>query len=813
MRILIFNLGDANDDPNDNNDFNDNRLVVAKPVIMGASWRGISLDGSNAIKAAEDRNIKPYISIMEGSDGSLRTDKINRLHESGINQVLEVKWDGMTSAGADGRISTIPLTNYKVLSFYVKGPLPSGSKFHFLIARGPNDYPNKTALTIELDGSNLAAGWNSVEVHYRDKKVFINGASVRTEDFRYDPNVLRQGSADGDLIADGQSAYAAAFVTGLSTSESGTFSIDEICLEEPAPSYRVNGGATLDWRHPEALVTVGGKDVVSGAVFSTALESAARGDPFESGGETFAGMQSRSSGELTVLDTQLSGNLNVMDSNNVNYWSAGHGIKRSFGPLSVSETFNTAPPPNDATMNHSLSLGLSTPVYGNISSSIDYRNRQLSRLWSASTGLRPELNGHPGFSLEGTLNYLEKDKGEKVLGWMPNYGETWAQSWTVMLPDDGSGSTGSIQSRDMRGRAGFSLDRRPVGAELSFEGTSFVSMPLWLTRSGSSARAEAPFGFGNIQGRLRSQRDISRSMNLAGDNIGDDMAQYGESLSDTSPLWREIPIYALFNSNLDSSMDSAVSNSGAQALDTMRFHEVLALNLLFPERYDALSLIVPVSHFTQLDRTMEQRMDTRLDVLTVSSGFGFTSTNLFGAMGTHPVFDFYRNDELRHSITGIISFPRGEEALWRIQAEQNILLFGFKGAELGIQNTYTVNGGSASGWVDSFALLWTVPREQTLLSGLYSKGMEKMAGNSHFPSLAELAKTDYERFFRESLEFVLDHSGEYSVYSFFLGHESVVRIIGSLTLTGFAKLGLERDEAAEATSLLLSFGTTLTVSF
>ena len=516
-----------------------------------------------------------------------------------------------------------------------------------------------------------------------------------------------------------------------------------------------------------------------------------------------------------------------MVSNDINYWSAGHSIDRSFGPLLLSESFNTAPPPNDETMNHSLSVKLNTLIYGNLISSINYQNRRLTRTWSASTGVQSEKNSYPGFSLEGTVNYLEKT--EKVLDWMPNYAETWLRSWTALFPDNGSSSNDTnMLNRDMRLRAGFYLDRLPVGAELSFEGNSSVSIPFEFTRSLSTARIDIPFSFSTIRGRIRTQRDISRSLSFSGDTVGEDFFYYGESLSDASSLWSRIPIYALFDPKLDSAMDHTLSKNNIR-LENIYFHEMFAYNLFFPERYDLLSLIVPVSHFTQLDRTMEQRMDTRLDVLTVSSGFGFSSINLFGAMGSRPLFKFYRNDEFRHSITGIISFPRNEDALWRIQAEQNLSIYGFSGAELGILNTFTFIGngrtgwteenrtgwigGRRTGWMESLILLWTIPREKTLLSSIFSAGINKISESRNFPIMSELALSEHERFIRESLEIILDNSSEYGIYSFILGHESVVRIIGKLTLTGFAKLGIQRDARTEETSLLMSFGTTLTVTF
>ncbi|MDR1142851.1 MAG: hypothetical protein LBK77_01375, partial [Spirochaetaceae bacterium] len=788
------------------------RVLVAKPIVMGASWRAIMVD-SGKIKSAPD-TVSNTVSATE-MRSTLHTKKVGRLHESGINNVLHIEWDGIGSAGADGRTASAPLSNYRTASFYIKGNSNlTGSVFHFMVSRGPDSYgdPDRTALEVTMPTPFTENRWYEVQIDYgsETQRIKIDGREYPGT-IHYRPAALRQsGSGDDFYAVSGQSGYAAVFFTSLG---SGTgpdtqksFEIDEICLEDPSPSYRINGGATLDWRHPEALVSVGDRTVLSGAAFNTALESAARGDPFNSRAETFTGLQSRSRGEISLLDTRLSGNLSFMTSNDSSYWSAGHGVSRSFGPLSISETFNTAP--YDETMNHSLSLGLQTFLSGNFSSVITYQNKRLSRNWNASTGINAEQNRHPGFILEGNLGYTEKT--DDVLAWMPNYGQTWAQSWTAMVPDSGEDSpTSAVQNRNARGRAGFSLDLLPAGLELSFEGNSAVSVPMDITQSASTARIDVPFTFGSLRGNLRSQRDISRSMVYAGDNIGDDISQYGSSLYDTAPLWREAPVFSLFDSNLDSAMDNTLSNYTMDSENT-RFRELIALNLLFPERYDAFSLIVPVSFLTQMDRNMEQRLDTRLDVFTVSSGLGFSSINMFGAMGVYPVFKFYQNDELRHSLTGIISVPRNEDPLWRIQAEQNIGVYGFHGAELALNNTLTV---AYSGWIESFAVIWTIPREKTLLSAIYGAGMGKLSGAKYFPALSELANTEYEKLIRESLEFIIDHSGDYGVYSAALGHESLVRILGTLTLTGFAKLTVHRDNQADSLNFMLNFGTTLTVSF
>jgi len=819
MRILIMNLG---------NTPLDNRLLVAKPFIMGASWRAITLEGAPSdgrIQAAADTgaNTDVYgsVSAAEVQDRTLNSKKIDRLHESAINHVLKVEWNGISAAGVDGRTSPLPLSDYNVLSFYLKGPLVEApfsdtAYFHFFVSQGPDAYPGKTALKLTMKVKDLEIvrpltdpsspdDWYSVEIHYKDNKVLINGIE-RPCTISYNPVILQQGFESGDFAGDGQSCYIAALIeNNTAVIPNGTFSIDEICLEDPAPSYRINGGATLDWKHPEALISIGETAVVSGVSFSTALESAALGDPFNDRSETFTGAQSRSQAEVNILDTILSGNVMFTASSDSSYWSAGHNISRSFGPLSVSESFNTAPPPNEETMNHSLTLALDTLLQGNIGSEMKYQNRQLNRLWVFSTGINPKQNGHPGFFLEGNLDYAEKT--EKVAEWMPNYAQTWVESWTAMIPGDGSES--GTQNRSARAMAGFSLDRRPVGAELSFEGKSEVSIPLVLTNSFSGANIAFPFRFNPVRGSLRLQREISRTLVYSGNNIQDDIFLYGQSLSDTGPLWQTIPVFSIFDSKLDSSMENTLQNYSKDSENT-RFYELLGLSLSFPERYDIFSLFVPVAFSGQLSRTLEQRLDTRLDVLTISPGVTFSSINLFGAMGSKPVFGFYRNDELRHSVTGTVSLPRSEDPVWRIQAEQHLGVYGFKGAEMGIDNTYTV---TSTGWLESLGLIWIIPRDKTLLSAIYDAGMKKFSGNDYFPALSKIAQSQYERFFRETLECVLDETGDYGIYSISAEHESVVRILGKLTLTGFVKLTLRNEIEKDLLGIFLNFGTTLSVSF
>lgn len=789
MRIIVVNNGSTP---------LSGRLLAAKPYVMGASWRAVTVDGSGAAGADD-----PGVSLAETADPGLAGKEITRLHSSGINYVLKVDWNGsVNSAGADGRTGEIPLARYRVLSFFLKTPdSPGSGDFHFTIARGPGSLgtgaeAERTLEAVIPSSALLSPGkWVRVELEYQGKgRVLIDGAPVPLARLDYRPR--RYGETEP------LSAYLAAYVNAVVAA--GTFSIDEICLLDPVPSYKANAGGEIAYARREIL-TIGGVPVFSDFSADTALETAASGDPFDSGPERFAALQSRSRAALTVLGAKLSGNFSVNFSSDLFYWTGGHNISRSFGPFSAAETFNTAP--LDKTFDHALNLSLDAPLYLRLSSGVDYEVQKLKRVWDFSFGLDPVQNGRPGFFLGADLAYAEKTPRPE--SWMPGYGETWALSFSEMIPDAGDGE--GIQNRSMRGRLGFTVNRVPAGAALSLEGSSFVSLPRRTTRSSLRGALDIPFGLGLFRGNLRSERNFSRDLNAAAANSGGDLEQWGKNAAAAAPLWLSVPIYAIFDPGLAGALEkTSASFAFPEKTENALWNESLSLNFFFPGRYDSFALLVPSNFSSRIERNLEKRLETRLDVLSLVSSLGFSGVNLFGSMGTSPLFGFYRNDEFRHSVSLSASFPRNEDPVWRIQAEQNLGFFGFRGAELGISNMLTA--GSA-GWMDSLAVLWTVPMEKTLLSRIYDKIMGGLRGREYFPAFNSLAEGGYEALRRESFEMILDQSGEYGKYIFVLGHESMIRILGKLTLSVFGKLNVTRDNYGETLSFMLNLGTSLTLTF
>jgi hypothetical protein len=208
-------------------------------------------------------------------------------------------------------------------------------------------------------------------------------------------------------------------------------------------------------------------------------------------------------------------------------------------------------------------------------------------------------------------------------------------------------------------------------------------------------------------------------------------------------------------------------------------------------------------------------------MLSLNGSLGFSSLNIFGALGSAPIFRFYQTDEFRHTLIAAANIPRDGKIRWRFQDELGMAFFGFAGSVLSISNTFAAGAsgtapltGASAGVLESLSLEWTAPAEKTLLSLFYDWCSGKARNVAGWPALSALARMEYERLRRESLELVLDTGDSRGAkVSATFCHESLIRIFGRLTLSAFGKLSFSQDRATELLSIIASIGTSLNVSF
>jgi hypothetical protein len=203
-----------------------------------------------------------------------------------------------------------------------------------------------------------------------------------------------------------------------------------------------------------------------------------------------------------------------------------------------------------------------------------------------------------------------------------------------------------------------------------------------------------------------------------------------------------------------------------------------------------------------------------MDILNVGSSLDFSAINLFGALGSKPLFTFYSSDEFTHAITVSTAFPRGEIPSWRVQSGLGMHFQGFAGASLDTRNTLTLaKGAGSAGWIESIEADWTVPTTRSLLSLFYNFLVRGALTQSSWLSLTDLLNSEYEQFRKDTLTLALDRSSGYLAMDLTVGHESIIRIPGRLNFSVFAKFTFTDNARSELFSCIATIGTTLNVSF
>jgi hypothetical protein len=255
-------------------------------------------------------------------------------------------------------------------------------------------------------------------------------------------------------------------------------------------------------------------------------------------------------------------------------------------------------------------------------------------------------------------------------------------------------------------------------------------------------------------------------------------------------------------------MDKGLINSPFSSIvQYTSFTEHFSARINFSSMYNLLSFFIPSRYIFRFDRVIEHKMDTRADTLNIGCSLGFSSINMFGALGYMPLFSFLQSDEYSHAIDAVFSIPKDGEYQWRIQSVMNTNFRGFSGGVLNFKNQLTLRYNGH--WVESFTAAWEAPTKKSLTSMLYDWIASAALEQSTWLIFSPLFRTGYKQFRRESLELMFDKSGDYLRWSITAGHEEIVRILGRLNFTTFIKLRLGEDLNRQ----LFTFDSLLGISF
>jgi hypothetical protein len=195
---------------------------------------------------------------------------------------------------------------------------------------------------------------------------------------------------------------------------------------------------------------------------------------------------------------------------------------------------------------------------------------------------------------------------------------------------------------------------------------------------------------------------------------------------------------------------------------------------------------------------------------------------MFGAMGYKPLLKFYRSDEYTSGLEAAVIIPRDEEVSWRVQSMIGAGYQGFSGGKLNLTNTLTLRSGN--NWMESLKGEWTIPVQKSLLGLFYGWIADAVEKQSSWLGISSLLNSEYEHLRINSLELTLDSAQKIPLsrltesevfirWRLSVGHEVLIRILGRLNFSAFARLNLSEDTQNEMFVLDALLGTSLRISF
>jgi len=784
-------------------------VILSPPIVRGAPFRPVIFDGSTVSGTGGFSSVRNRVTVLETADGgnlleAAYGDIIKRLHTTdGTQRILRIAWESMEpgiSAGIDGRMGELPLADYRALSFFVKGPANKNGTLNFFTAEGPNSiFQPKFEAHIPL-GAFREGQWSKVTIRYNGTNtgISVDGVGVPDAWFRYLPAPKLRDKVEG------KSGYTAVLITPGQGSalNDDNICIDEIILEDAAMAYRLNAGGAFEYKKSGTLISINDTDVLSDFLFTATVESEFRADPINRGPETAESMAQRTGAEISFLGAKIYGNLLYSLTKDDFLWSADHGISREWELFSFKETFYASPNTNSA--KHGFNAGFSSNFYTKIDAGINYDYSGLERKWALGMGYKSERDFIPSVDITGAAAWSQDDKAEEN----ENYAGLWIRTWGSMIPDAGKNAKG----RKTSAKIIITESTKPVGAVVTLEGKTSSTGLTAVTNLENSAFLDVPVILNKTSLNFRAGRLFKKQINFFGSDVKQESEKFFESINDFLPLWKTIPGYSLFAYDINEAMDKSRNNSPSFGITQyMAFNDHFGVKANFPSMFNLAAFVVPSGASLRLERIIEQKLDTRSDMLNFSGSLGFSAVNMFGTFGYLPLFKFYKSDEFTHAAQAAVIFPRNEDVSWKVQSAIGMSFRGFEDAVLNLANTLTLR--SKGLWLESAVVDWTIPVKKSLLGVFYDWIAEKAAKQKSWLNLSALLSSNYEHFRKESLELAVEQTDDNFRVMCSAGHEAVIRIQGRLNFSGFVKLRFNRETKTETLTVDGLLGTGLKVSF
>ncbi|MFO7731567.1 MAG: hypothetical protein R6V86_12480, partial [Spirochaetia bacterium] len=404
-------------------------------------------------------------------------------------------------------------------------------------------------------------------------------------------------------------------------------------------------------------------------------------------------------------------------------------------------------------------------------STLLWENRVLDRTWDFSAQLREKD------SLQLTATSIFHSRNAGIEAEEGPLGRRYARFTRLFYPEHTAGP----HFRETDHSLGITWQPAWVkgsAAHWLHTGTSSQLNPFTLT-AGGGWNADLTFFIGQSAGRKIKvthsyQRDSSFRESYGEDNgFVDDLSSLPGRLGETPFIWTALPYQELWSESLPMSFEERTSN---QLKADYSGSSKIAIDRTPGSRlYD---LIAPTRFSTGVERALQRDFDSITDLHRFEALYRATALNLFGRLGRYPLFEWYRTEEINHSV--LYSGTMGDTE------EFHELTFG-QFVELNINQQSVI--GMDNSWRQKIG-----EGERSISARLYWQRSKLFTGTLPFEEHINLQE-DKRIEHTEEIEYIhKNDTDDNQNISITAAHNSLLTLGDRGSLRGFARIGYRLNE-------------------
>ncbi len=720
-----------------------NRLLVTGPTMLGSPF-------------SPDPLTEGSVTIREKADSALAAaypELLTRFHGNDEPQrVLEFEWtdiDPDKGWTARGISQGAPVTDYKLLSFYLRGDIQT---------------TGDPELTFELHGG--------------DKSALTFTFPAPPDDAWLEYSVdLETGEvvAGGEVIALGKLDLSVPVIDSIificTGSSSGSLYLDEIHFAESKleTGYSLQGGISLS--SPDPLLSIQGYPVVSNARID--LDISSSGGIIENGPSYANALFKAALGAdlAKVASVSVTLDADVGDSFDL---AGGHRIviPAASSPVTLSEGFRTVVENEGSGFTHDLALSGGVPgiAAGSLSENVTADGESLSQVWEGTIDLfkRFPLSFSSAINVSSTKEGYAQPAG--------SYFSKLKEAFALIAPRDGGKETERTGSGSIIIDARGSFWGLKIAPELNFRASDY---PERIFSFSGNLSINAPFSIEfnpppGLQIEPYYRVDFENaSTDYIGNNLSADFGALVEGIAEERYLLTG-PVYDLFAPGLLTTFDSSTTGS-----ISAKYTPAAGISVSRGYGSYLRDLIIPAKVEIELKRSLLRAEDLVTESLSAGVQLRSTAINLFGSRGAYPVFSLYETDEYSWNTGFTANTASSETTSYEILLQQLLLFSKSDNTQLSISNRMEIGFSDETAWEESLETVfsWITSLPQGITLPLVNIEMKNDVYFKHLESLS------------------LDASGPVPGFGLLLGHSSELFFGGAGSLLGLLHIGVSyRDK-------------------